>query len=80
MAAFIPRCYATSQQARYRIYHNGVSDYVTVNQNNASDAWVTLGSFYFRNDGTEYVELADNTGEALSLNRQIAFDAIRFSR
>ena len=80
VAVFIPRCYATSQQARYRIYHNGVSDYATVNQNNAYDAWVTLGSYYFRNDGTEYVELVDNTGEALSLNRQIAFDAIRFSR
>jgi hypothetical protein len=80
VAAFIPRCYATSQQARYRIYHNGVSDYATVNQNNVYDAWATLGSYYFRNDGTEYVELVDNTGEALSLNRQIAFDAIRFSR
>jgi hypothetical protein len=80
VAVFIPRCYATSQQARYRIYHNGVSDYATVNQNNVYDGWVTLGTYYFRHDGSEYVELVDATGEALSLKRQIAFDAVRFTR
>ena len=77
---FVPRCYGTSLQARYRIYHNGVSDYVTVNQNALFDAWVTLGTFYFANNGTEFVELTDATGEAASTLRQLSFDAVRWSK
>ncbi len=80
VSVFIPRCFGTSQQARYRIYHNGVSDYVTVNQNNLYDQWVTLGTFYFNNNGTEYVELSDATGESATSYRQISFDAVRFTK
>ncbi|MBN1208714.1 MAG: DUF1906 domain-containing protein [Myxococcaceae bacterium] len=80
VAVFIPRCFGTTQQAKYRVYHNGVTDTVTVNQNNAYDQWVTLGSFYFNNNGTEYVELADSTGESATSYLQISFDAVRFSR
>jgi len=78
VSVYIPRCYGTSLQAKYRIYHNGVSDYATVNQNAVYDAWVTLGTYYFANNGTEYLELTDATGEAYSTMRQIAFDAARF--
>jgi hypothetical protein len=77
---FIPRCFGTTQQAKYRVYHNGVTDIVTVNQNNAYDQWVTLGTFYFNNNGTEYVELADSTGESATSYLQISLDAVRFSR
>jgi hypothetical protein len=76
--AHIPSNYATSQQARYRIWHNGANNYATVNQNIYSNAWVSLGQHYFSANGTEYVELSDATGEALSLSRMIGFDAIKF--
>jgi hypothetical protein len=78
VSVYIPNDNATSQLAKYRIYHNGVNDYATVNQNNYFDAWVTLGSYSFSGNGTEYVELADNTGEAASTYRKISFDAVRF--
>jgi hypothetical protein len=76
--AYIPSNYATSQQAKYRIYHNGGNNYSTLNQNSYYNAWVSLGTHYFSGNGTEYVELGDNTGEAGSTNRMIGFDAIKF--
>jgi hypothetical protein len=76
--AYIPSNYASSQQASYRIFHNGVNNYATVNQNIHSNVWVSLGVHYFSANGTEYVELTDATGEALSLSRMIGFDALRF--
>jgi PA14 domain-containing protein/peptidase M23-like protein len=45
VSVFIPRCDATSQTARYKIVHNGVTEYKTVNQNVYCDAWVPLGTF-----------------------------------
>ena len=75
---FIPNNNATSQQAPYRIYHNGANNYATVNQNIYYDAWVSLGTHYFSANGTEYVELSDATGEAGSTLRKIGFDAIKF--
>ena len=76
--AYIPSNYATSQQAKYRIYHNGSNNYWTVNQNSYSDVWVSLGTYYFSAGGGEYVELSDATGEAASTSRMIGFDAIKF--
>ncbi len=77
---FIPRCYGTSQLAKYKIVANGVSYFATVNQNNIYDAWVTLGTYFFAASGTQYVELTDATGEAASTLRQLAFDAVRFTK
>jgi hypothetical protein len=76
--AHIPSNYATSQQAKYRVYHNGASNYVTVNQNIYSNIWVSLGQHTFSANGTEFVELTDATGEAASLQRMIGFDAVKF--
>ena len=76
--AYIPSNYATSVQAKYRVYANGGNYYATVNQNIYSNVWVSLGRFYFSSNGTELVELTDNTGEAYSLGRMIGFDAIRW--
>jgi hypothetical protein len=76
--AYIPSNYATSQLAKYRVYHNGASNYATVNQNAYYNQWVSLGQHYFAANGTEYVELTDNTGEAVSTYRMIGFDAIKF--
>jgi 3D (Asp-Asp-Asp) domain-containing protein len=75
---FIPWNNATAQQATYRIYHQGVNNYSTVNQNAYSDVWVYLGTYTFSANGTEYVELGDNTGEATSTYRKVGFDAVKF--
>jgi murein DD-endopeptidase MepM/ murein hydrolase activator NlpD len=80
LSVFVPRCKGTSQQARYRIVHNGVTDLRTVNQNAYYDVWVPLGSFSFAGTGGEYVELTDATGESYSTLRQLAVDAIRWVR
>ncbi len=74
----MPEARRTSQQARYRVYHNGANNCATVNQNGYYNAWVSLGTHYFSANGTEYVELADATGEAASTSRMIGFDAIKF--
>jgi hypothetical protein len=76
--AYIPSNYATSQTARYRIYHNGANHYFTVNQNAYSNAWVSLGQYSFSGNGTEFVELTDATGEAANLYRMVGFDAVKF--
>jgi murein DD-endopeptidase MepM/ murein hydrolase activator NlpD len=75
---FVPRCHATSQQAKYKIVHNGVTDYRTVNQEAISDSWFSLGSFAFAANSSEYVELSDATGEPSSSLVKIGFDAVHF--
>jgi hypothetical protein len=76
--AYIPSNYATTLQAKYRVYHNGVNNYATVNQNAYSNVWISLGRHYFSGNGTEFVELSDNTGEPYSQSKMIGFDAMRF--
>lgn len=49
-----------------------------VSQIDYSDEWVSLGTYNF-DAGTEgYVRLADATGEAFAIGRQIGFDAVRW--
>jgi hypothetical protein len=80
--AFIPYNYATTRSARYTIRANGTSYTSTVNQNIYYDQWVTLGTFYFNssNNGSEYVELTDATGEAGSTYLMIGFDAVKWEK
>jgi hypothetical protein len=81
VSVFIPRCFGTSQQAKYRVYANGTSYYpAAVNQNSLYDQWVTLGTYYFAASGTQYLELTDATGESATSYRYLAFDAARFSK
>ena len=80
VSVFVPRCNATSLQAKYKLVHNGVTEYRTVNQNVYYDAWVSLGSFAFTGAGGEYVELADATGESYTTKRLLGVDAVRWVR
>jgi len=80
VSVFVPRCNGTSQTTRYKILHNGISDFRTINQNNAYDVWISLGSFSFSGAGGEYVELTDATGEPYSTLRKLAVDAVRWTR
>jgi hypothetical protein len=76
---FIPRNYATAQQAKYRVHHNGL-DHTSapVNQALYFDQWVSIGTYFFSATGGEYVELTDATGEAYSTLRKLGFDAVKF--
>jgi hypothetical protein len=80
VSVFIPRCDATSQTAKYKIVHGGVTEYGTVNQNVYYDAWVPLGTFAFTGAAGEYVELTDATGESYTTRRLVGFDAVRWVR
>jgi hypothetical protein len=57
-----------------------VNNYASVNQNNLFNVWASLGTHYFAANGTEHVELGDNTGEPPSTNRKLGFDAVKFVR
>jgi hypothetical protein len=80
VSVFVPRCDATSQLAKYKVVHNGVTEYKTVNQNVYYDAWVPLGTFAFTGAAGEYVELTDATGESYTTRRLIGVDAVKWVR
>lgn len=67
----------STHRAAYRVEHARGSDTVVVDQSTA-DGFVELG--YFELDSAGTVRLGDNTGEAGTLRRRVAFDAIRFTR
>jgi hypothetical protein len=67
---------AESKQSTYRIVHDGVTDEVKLDQT-ARNGFRTLGVFHFAAGGDQRVRLNDNTGEAISLQRKIVFDALR---
>lgn len=59
--------------AVYEISHGGTVARVTVDQT-AVDGFVSLGDFEFTGDGTEYVQLGDNTGVG---GQRLVVDALR---
>jgi len=74
---FIPKQQADSKSARYRVFHNGQEHSYWVDQSVYFDKWVSIGTFYFADSGSEYVYLDDVTGEAYAA-RKIGFDAVKF--
>jgi MYXO-CTERM domain-containing protein len=74
-----PHAYATSHQAAYMIQAAGTPTTFVVDQS-ATDGWQVLGELEFAAHGAQWVHLADNTGEPLSLNAQLVFDAVRLTR
>ncbi|MEO7093191.1 MAG: GH25 family lysozyme [Polyangiales bacterium] len=71
--------YAQSKQARYTIHANGADHDFTIDQS-AADGWQVLGEVELAAGADQYVHLADNTGELLSQNVQLVFDAVRVTR
>ncbi len=76
IAAHVGGLGGTEPQATYTVVHAGETSTVTVDQTafDDGDGYVVLGEFELAGDGTEYVELGDNTGTA---GNTLAFDAVR---
>ncbi len=75
--AYIPSRYFGTKNAVYSIFHNGTQDNKAINQAASSDAWVSLGTYYFAGGAAEYVSLGDNTGEPYA-TRFVGYDALKF--
>jgi len=78
VSAYVPSNYATSQQAKYKIWTGNKAEYSTISQEDYSNQWVKLGEYDFQ-AGVAAIKLSDNTGEADSLKRMIACDAVKFT-
>lgn len=76
---FIPRNYASTRQAHYWISHRDGFTQQIINQNSYSDQWVSLGTYTFQGNNSDYVSLSDVTGETY-LSRMIGFDAVKWER
>jgi hypothetical protein len=76
VSVFIPPQDADSVSARYTVDHGGGQDDVVVDQA-ASSEWTSLGTFTFQAGAGRSIALFDNTGEPLSANVPIGFDAVR---
>ncbi len=74
---YIPERYTTTSQARYWIMHADGYTLRVVDQSTTGGRWVSLGTYRFRGDGSDYVSLADVTFEAYH-SRLVAFDAVKW--
>lgn len=77
VAAHVPEAQAASQAARYEIQTGAAIVTVGPVDQSASKGWVDLGVHDFVAGDEHWVRLRDNTGEPRSLDRELAFDAIR---
>jgi len=75
---FIPAGVATTNNARYWVYHAGSYESVAVAQSQYVNQWVSLGTYYFTGQGGENVSLSDVTYECFSCTT-IVWDAVKFS-
>lgn len=75
---FVPEANATTQSASYQVHHAGGTTAVVIDQS-TQKGWQELGTFEFTGGDGEGIELGDNTGETLALDRHIAYDAVRMT-
>ncbi|MBL0220568.1 MAG: hypothetical protein IPQ07_42710 [Myxococcales bacterium] len=71
--------FAQSKQARYTVHAAGADHDFIIDQS-AADGWQPLGEVDFAAGPDQSIHLADNTGELLSDNVQLVFDAVRITR
>jgi hypothetical protein len=76
---YIPDRYTTTGNARYWVSHRDGYTLRVVDQSAYGGQWVSLGTYWFRGSGQDYVSLADVTFEQY-LTRLIAFDAMMWQR
>lgn len=75
---YIPAGIATTNNARYWVFHAGQYHLVARAQAPYANQWVSLGTFYFTGQGGEFVSLSDVTYEPY-LSTKIVWDAVKFS-
>jgi hypothetical protein len=79
LKAYIPECgAAATRSATYRVYHDGSTTEVQVDQQATAGTWTSLGVFYFGGEGNEQpkVELSDLTRDN---GLTVRFDALAWS-
>jgi hypothetical protein len=74
---YVPERHATTLKARYWISHSGGYKLRIVDQSGHGGRWVSLGTYRFRGNRSDYVSLADVTFEPY-LSRLVAFDAVKW--
>jgi hypothetical protein len=74
---YIPDQYGMTGSARYWVAHRDGFSTRHVDQAANRGRWVSLGTYSFRGQESDYVSLADVTYEPY-LSRQVAFDAIKW--
>jgi hypothetical protein len=73
----IPARYSTTAQARYWVSHRDGYTSQVVDQSSNGGRWISLGTYYFQGNRSDYVSLTDVTFEPY-VTRLIAFDAVRW--
>jgi hypothetical protein len=74
---YIPAHTAMTTNARYWVSHDSGFTLRRISQAANAGRWVSLGTYWFRGQGGEYVSLADITYESY-LSRRITFDAVKW--
>jgi hypothetical protein len=74
---FIPDRFSTTSNARYWISHRDGYTLRAVNQAANGGRWVSLGTYWFQGNSSDYVSLADITFET-HVSCLIAFDTVRW--
>jgi len=74
---YVPERYTTTSSARYWVVHRDGYTLRRVSQSANGGRWVSLGTYWFRGSGGEYVSLADVTYEPY-VSRLVAFDAVKW--
>ncbi|MCX4242816.1 golvesin C-terminal-like domain-containing protein [Paraliomyxa miuraensis] len=75
---FVPDADADTTNATYLVHHAAGTTPVVVDQS-TQKGWQELGVFEFVGNAGEGIELGDDTGEAVGLDRHVAYDAVRFT-
>ena len=70
---YIPWTNSLSRYVEYRIYAYGRSYRVTIDQNAFAGMWVSLGTYYFRSNSSDRIELSDLAGDN---GRKVVFSSV----
>ncbi|MDX1613198.1 MAG: PA14 domain-containing protein [Candidatus Promineifilaceae bacterium] len=74
---YVPDRFTTTAAARYWVSHRDGLTLRIVNQSAYGGQWVSLGTYRFQGNSSDYVSLSDVTYEPY-ISRLIAFDAVRW--
>jgi IS4 transposase len=74
---YIPWGANRTRAAHYYLKHEGDVAEFTIDQQAKAGQWVSLGTFTFNADGTEFIHLEAATKEPAD-TRTVAFDAVKF--